>query len=81
MDGNQYREALTTYGITGGNFGDNVDAFDAITRAGINQNYSLSISGGSDKGNYRASASYLNQEGIIENSSLERLTGSFRGIY
>ncbi len=40
---------------------------------GFRQEYSLSISGGTDKFNYYISGSYLEDNGIVENSSFERL--------
>ena len=40
----------------------------------ICKEYNLSVSGGSDKLSYYLSASYLNDEGIIENSGFERIS-------
>ena len=52
-----------------------VDWQDEIFRTGVAQNYGLSFGGGNDQSSYRFSASYLDQEGIVENSALERFTG------
>lgn len=41
---------------------------------GLRQEYNLSISGGTDKIQYYVAASYLNDEGIIQGSSYERLS-------
>ena len=83
LDGDQYREALDLYGIDreGADFGQNVDALDAITQTGITQNYNISIGGGSDKGNYRVSAGILDQEGIIRESGLEKYTAGLNSTY
>ena len=82
LDGNEYRAALQEYGLgSGGDFGDNVDALDEILRTGITQNYNFSIGGGSDRGTYRVSASYLDQEGIIDETGLKKYTGSINGSY
>ena len=48
---------------------------DVIYRTGLTQNYSLGFGGGSANSNYRFSLSYLDQEGIVENTGLERFTG------
>lgn len=55
--------------------GADTDWQDEIFRTGVAQNYGLSFGGGEENSNYRFSASYLDQEGIVENSSLERFTG------
>ena len=48
---------------------------DAVTQTGISQSHNLSFSGGAENTNYRASLSYLNQEGAIISSGLTRITG------
>ena len=48
---------------------------DAVTRTGVSQFHNLAFSGGTENTQYRASLSYLNQEGIIISSGLSRLTG------
>ena len=52
--------------------GGNTDWFDEIMRTGITQNHSLSLSGSTKSSNYRASISYLNQEGVVKDNVLER---------
>lgn len=47
---------------------------DNITRTALTKNYRMSANGGSDKTNYSASVSYLDREGIIKTSGLERYT-------
>lgn len=49
---------------------------DAITRTAYTHSYSLSATGGSEKGNYNASFSYLDKEGIIKTSGIERYTAN-----
>jgi iron complex outermembrane receptor protein len=72
----EYRKAITDYGLAGGNFGGDVDAFDAITRTSLTQNYSTAVSGGTENGRYRLSASYLDQQGIVNESGLKKYTAS-----
>ena len=76
LDGNEYRQALKDYGLTTGDFGGNVNAFDEITRTGLIQNYNVAVGGGTDNGRYRLSIGYLDQEGVIENSDLKKVTAN-----
>ena len=76
LDGNQYRSALKDYGIAGGDFGGNVNAFDEISRTSITQNYSVAVGGGTEDGRYRISAGYLDQQGIIKTSALKKFTAN-----
>jgi TonB-linked SusC/RagA family outer membrane protein len=45
---------------------------DEIFRNAIGQEYLLNVSGGTDKGGYFISGNYLDQDGVIENSSFKR---------
>ncbi|MEM1322797.1 MAG: TonB-dependent receptor [Bacteroidota bacterium] len=55
--------------------GTGTDWQDEITRSALAQNHNLSYSGGSERASYRASISFLDQEGIIDKSRLKRYTG------
>ena len=57
--------------------GNKTDWQDEIFRTGITQSHNLSYSGGTDKSNYYASFGYLNQDGIINRTGIEKLTGRF----
>ncbi len=81
LNGDEYRAALKDYGQTGGDFGGNADAFDAITRTAITQNYNVAIGGGTDNGKYRVSAGYLDQKGIIESSELKKITANLTSSF
>lgn len=52
---------------------------DDFFQSGYSQDHSLSISGGSDKATFATSFSYLDQEGIIPNSTWSRITGRLSG--
>ena len=52
----------------------NTDWQDEIYRQGAIQNYQLAFSGGSEKVNYYASATYFDQKGVLVNSGYKRLT-------
>lgn len=60
------------------NYNANTDWFDEITRAGITQNHSVSISGGGSANNYRASFNYLDREGVVRDNDLERYNFRFQ---
>lgn len=82
LNGDQYRAALISEGgALANNFGDNVNAMDAITQTGVTQTYNVSFSGGNDSHVYRASFGYLEQEGIIKASGLNKYNASFNDTY
>ena len=54
--------------------GANVDWQDEVYRRGASQNYSLSLTGGNEKSNYRTSLSHSNFDGVINGSSKVRTT-------
>lgn len=56
--------------------GANTDWQDQIFRTGVSQNYNLAWGFGKKQTSLRLSGSYDDQQGIIENSSLKRLTGN-----
>jgi TonB-linked SusC/RagA family outer membrane protein len=54
--------------------GNSTDWQDEIFQTALTQNYTLSVSGGSDKGNYLVSGRYLSQNGIIRSSFYRQYT-------
>jgi len=76
LNGDEYRQALKDYGLTGGDYGKSSDAWDDITRTAITQNYNVAAGGGNENGRYRVSAGYLDQQGIIETSELKKFTAN-----
>jgi len=84
LDAGRFREALQYYTPSEANdsdFGGNEDAFKAITRNALTQNYYGDVSGGAEYGKYRLSGGYLNQNGIINTSQLKKYTGNFTGNF
>ncbi len=54
--------------------GANTDWMSAVQRSGaFSQNHNISFSGGTDKSTYSASVNYLNKEGILLKSKLNRV--------
>ena len=71
-----WRDSLWDVGVDDpSHYGYSTDWQNEIFRTGISHNHNLSIAGGTANNTYRASFNYLNQEGIIEKSSLSRYTG------
>ncbi|MGS2740010.1 SusC/RagA family TonB-linked outer membrane protein [Sinomicrobium sp. M5D2P17] len=71
MSANQYREAITDPSY---DHGGNTDWQDALFRTAMTQNHNLSFSKQTDSGNYYASLSYMEQEGIVETNDFKRTT-------
>ena len=74
LNATEYRQSLQDYGLTGGNFNADVDAYDAILTTANTVNGSLAVSGGSESARYRLSVGYLDQDGIIKNTGFKKLT-------
>ena len=67
----EYRNALLDKSY---DHGGNTDWQDEIYRVAASQNHSVSFSKSTDTGNYFASMSHMDQEGIVQNSSFKRTT-------
>ena len=81
LSADEYRKALKDYGLTSGDFGNSVDAFDAITRTAVTQNYNVAIGGGTENGRYRISAGYLDQQGIVETTDLKKISANLNSNF
>lgn len=57
------------------NYGNNTDWLDQITQNPVTQTHNLTLSGGDENTNYRASLNYENREGIFMRSNNERSVG------
>jgi len=73
----EWREKVIELEETGAiDFGADTDWQDEITQNTISQSHTLSFSNTADKGGYRASLTYMDNEGIVLNSNLQRLGGN-----
>lgn len=81
LSASEYRTALSDYNISTGDFGDDVNAMDEILRTAVTQQYNLSVGGGTENSSFRVSAGYLDQEGIVKGSGIQRFTGSIRSTH
>jgi len=82
LDAAQFRQALSYYGLgTANDKGSNVDAFEAITRKAVVQNYNVGISGGTEGAQYRFSLGLLDQEGIVRKTGIKKYTANLSGRF
>jgi len=77
----EYKTALSKYAITAGDFGGNVNAMDAILRTAFTQNYYAGIGSGNENARYRVSIGYLDQQGIVKESGIKKITASFNSSF
>ncbi|MGH7237777.1 MAG: TonB-dependent receptor plug domain-containing protein, partial [Candidatus Saccharimonadales bacterium] len=86
MDASQYLAAyqsanagasMPTGTTTTSNQGANTNWFNQLLRTGFTQSQNLSVAGGTDRSHYRASMTYLNQQGIAINSGRQAINGRF----
>ena len=52
--------------------GANTDWQKEVQRLGVSNNHNVSVSGGNEKSNYNVSLNYLNREGVIKGSDMNR---------
>ncbi|MBN2814778.1 MAG: SusC/RagA family TonB-linked outer membrane protein, partial [Bacteroidales bacterium] len=73
----EWRSAVTDMGSDPATWDKGVDTdwFEEIMRTGVSHNHNLSLAGGNESSNYRASFSYLNREGVIMKNEMQRLNG------
>lgn len=73
LNAQEWRDYATNNNVDTKGFdkGGNTNWFDEIMRTGITQNHNLSMSGNNKSSNYRASISYLNQEGVVNDNAIE----------
>jgi TonB-linked SusC/RagA family outer membrane protein len=55
----------------------NTDWYDAVTRNGFGQQHTLAVAGGGDRMDFRVSLGYLNQEGTVKFTGMDRATLNF----
>ncbi len=73
LNASEYRVAIKYYGVDSSyDKGADVDAMSEILQNGLQQNYSIAGSGGNETAKYRFSVGYLDQEGIVINTSFKK---------
>jgi len=76
LSASQFRTAVTTYAPQNVNqLGTaNTNWFDLVDRTGFGQEHNLSVTGANESMSYRLSLGYLNEDGVIQGTNLERVT-------
>jgi TonB-linked SusC/RagA family outer membrane protein len=76
LNASQFRTAVETYAPqnTDQLLSANTNWFDNVTRTSFGQDHNLSVSGANDDMSYRISGGYLNQDGIVQGTTVERLS-------
>ncbi len=59
----------------------NTDWFDEITRTGIAQSYNLSVSNGTEQGNYFFSLGYYENDGLVKCTDFNRISARMNSEY
>lgn len=76
LSANQWRQYVRDNNIGGAvDYGASTDWQDAVTQNAFSQNHSLSLSGGTEKSSYRASVNFLQNNGVVITSKLNRING------
>jgi iron complex outermembrane receptor protein len=55
---------------------ENTDWFDHVSRNGMGQDHNVAFSSSGETSNYRLSVGYLDQDGVIEGTTVERLSAA-----
>lgn len=76
LDAAQFRAAVQQYAPQNANQlqNANTDWFSLVDRTGYGQDHNLAVSGAGESMNWRLSLGYLNQDGIIRGTTVERLS-------
>lgn len=77
LSANQWRGYVRQTGnMDAVDYGGNTNGQKAIEQTAISQSHTLSINSGKVDSGFRASIAYLNNEGVIKKSGLERISGN-----
>lgn len=71
MNADDYRNIRLGWGDNGTDLGGNYDWFKGVSRTGFTQKHTLSISGGTERANFRVSADYRKSNGVDLRSGRE----------
>jgi len=75
LNASEYNAARITKGLAADDKGYNTDWQDQIFRTAFTHNHAVSFGAGNRNSNYRASLSYMKEDGIIKKTGMEKYTG------
>jgi TonB-linked SusC/RagA family outer membrane protein len=77
LTADEWRQKVEELELTGAlDFGDATDWQDEITQTALSHSHTLAIHNNGEDGGYRASLTYMKNEGVVRNSYLERFGAS-----
>ncbi|MFD1631206.1 SusC/RagA family TonB-linked outer membrane protein [Pseudopedobacter beijingensis] len=77
LSANQWRAYVRENNISGAiDYGADTNWQEELQRTAVSNSHNISFTNGGKEGGYRASISYLNSEGVIKTSALNRLSGN-----
>ena len=76
LNAQEYRDKMVAAGM-GNDLGASTDWIKAITRVPVTHTHNVSVTGGTQNFNFRASVGYRNMQGIAINSDFEEINGRF----
>jgi TonB-linked SusC/RagA family outer membrane protein len=76
LNATEYRELMVANGL-GTDFGSDTDWVKAISRNPVSTTHNVSIAGGTQNFNYRASVGYRNVQGVAKKSDFDEISGRF----
>lgn len=77
----EYRAGLKKYGLTSGDLGADVDAFESILQTGNSQNYGVGLSGGTGDATYKFALNYFDQNGIVAKTGFTKYNADYIGSF
>jgi len=79
LDPDEFLDGVAQYGgdPVAQDFGSSTDWQDVVTRDSFSYDQNLAYSRNYEDGSYRATFGYQDQQGVLENSSLQRISGRF----
>ena len=72
-------DAFAKASVPANNLGGSTDWQDVVLQTGLTNNHNIAYGGGTDKGNYRFSFGYMDQDGIFKQSGFSRYSARFNG--
>lgn len=76
LNASEYREKMVAKGL-GSDFGASTDWVKEISRNPISHTHNVSLTGGTQNFNYRASVGYRNLQGLAKKSDFDEVSGRF----
>lgn len=76
LNAQEYREKMVANGL-GSDFGADTDWVKAISRNPVSHTHNVSLTGGTQNFNYRASVGYRNVQGLAKKSDFDEISGRF----